>query len=144
MSSSYAVNRNELNRSRTTSIDSAGVFSTFSEHDILGKNDEYKLLKMLKKRLTTLGGSYVAMSRMFKEIDLDGNGVIDFTEFSVAIDKMDMMLSDAKKEMLFNYFDIDKGGSIDIDEFIAGIYLSISLSYGMRFRKFYIFYWSDN
>ena len=87
---------------------------------ISGRTEEYKLLKVLKKRLTAKGGSYVAMSRMFKEIDLDGNGLIDFDEFSKGMETLEMMLSRAKVEMLFGYFDADGGGNIDMNEFIAG------------------------
>ena len=47
--------------------------------------EEYKLLKALKKRLTAEGGSFVAMSRKFRSMDLDGNGVIDFEEFGLGI-----------------------------------------------------------
>ena len=50
------------------------------EEKILGKNDEYKLVKLLKKRLSREGGSFVAMSRLFEKMDLDGNGVVDFED----------------------------------------------------------------
>ena len=47
--------------------------------------EECKLLKALKKRLTADGGSFVAMSRKFRSMDLDGNGVIDFEEFGLGM-----------------------------------------------------------
>ena len=85
------------------------------------KNEHYKLLKTLKKRLTKDGGSFVAMSRLFKKMDLDGNGVVDFEEFTYAVEQMEMMISAEKVQMLFNYFDIDGSGSIDVNEFIKGV-----------------------
>ena len=60
------------------------------------RNEEFKLLKTLKKRLTKDGGSFVAMARLFKKMDLDGNGVVDLEEFEHAIETMDMMLSKEK------------------------------------------------
>lgn len=85
------------------------------------RNEEFKLLKTLKKRLTKDGGSFVAMARLFKKMDLDGNGVVDLEEFEHAIETMDMMLSKEKVKMLFHYFDEDRNGSIDVDEFVRGV-----------------------
>ena len=51
---------------QTSGIDSS-VYDS-----IRSKNDDFKLLKTLKQRLTAEGGSFVAISRKFKAMDLDG------------------------------------------------------------------------
>ena len=91
------------------------------EEKILGKNDEYKLVKLLKKRLSREGGSFVAMSRLFEKMDLDGNGVVDFEEFTTACHEMGLVLTKQRVQMLFNYFDEDRSGFIDVNEFYKGV-----------------------
>lgn len=53
--------------------------------------------------------------------DLDGNGEIDFEEFTYGMGQLDIMLTEGKVRRLFRYFDKDDGGAIDIDQFLAGI-----------------------
>lgn len=55
--------------------------------------------------------------KKFKTADLDGNGYLDYDEFCTMMDK------EPGQEMsrLFNVFDRDGGGTIDMKEFILGI-----------------------
>tara|TARA_A100001015_G_scaffold298342_1_gene380948 strand:+ start:2510 stop:3736 length:1227 start_codon:yes stop_codon:yes gene_type:complete len=112
-----AVKNSVDNSTIPSSVDN----SSTSEGKILGKNDEYKLVKLLKKRLSREGGSFVAMSRLFEKMDLDGNGVVDFEEFTTACHEMDLVLTKQKVQMLFNYFDEDRSGCIDVNEFYKGV-----------------------
>lgn len=121
ISCSPAYNPNVHAEDREKGIDESSSSSLISGEKVLGKNDEYKLVKILKKRLSSEGGSFVAMSRLFEKMDLDGNGVVDFDEFTYACQEMDLILTKEKVQMLFNYFDEDRSGFIDVNEFYKGV-----------------------
>lgn len=121
VSCSPAYNPNSEDKSVDMTMGSSTSDSVIGEEKILGKNDEYKLVKLLKKRLSREGGSFVAMSRLFEKMDLDGNGVVDFEEFTTACHEMDLVLTKEKVQMLFNYFDEDRSGAIDVNEFYKGV-----------------------
>lgn len=53
---------------------------------------------------------------MFKEIDIDGNGTIDYTEFVMATMNEKNILSNEKLEQAFKMFDKDGGGTISPEE----------------------------
>ena len=54
----------------------------------------------------------------FKDIDLDGNGRIDFAEFQTATINKRRILTKQSLQEMFNIFDINHDGKIDISEFI--------------------------
>ena len=53
---------------------------------------------------------------MFKEIDIDNNGTIDYTEFVMATMSAKNMMTNEKLSQAFKLFDKDGNGSIDGNE----------------------------
>jgi calcium-dependent protein kinase len=53
---------------------------------------------------------------MFKTIDLDGNGTIDYTEFVMATVNEAKIMTTDRLEMAFKQFDADGNGSLSPDE----------------------------
>jgi calcium-dependent protein kinase len=53
---------------------------------------------------------------MISQIDVDGSGFIDYTEFIAATINKQKILSKEKLEMAFKAFDLDGSGKIGIDE----------------------------
>jgi calcium-dependent protein kinase len=53
---------------------------------------------------------------MFKEIDTDGNGAIDYSEFLMATMNEAQLLSQEKLKAAFKMFDKDGSGTISKDE----------------------------
>jgi calcium-dependent protein kinase len=60
------------------------------------------------------------VDKMFKEIDIDGNGTIDYTEFVMATMNQHNMMSNEKLMQAFKMFDKDGSGTISADE-IRGV-----------------------
>ena len=53
---------------------------------------------------------------IFNEVDLDGNGEIEFSEWIVASIDKNSLITNEKLELAFNLFDADGGGTIDAKE----------------------------
>ena len=53
---------------------------------------------------------------IFKEVDLDGNGEIEFSEWIVASIDKNSLITDEKLKLAFALFDKDGGGTIDSAE----------------------------
>jgi len=68
------------------------------------------------------------VDRMMKNVDLDGNGVIEYTEFVMATMNEKNMISNEKLRAAFNMFDKDGSGTISPDEIkeVLGFDSSIS------------------
>ena len=56
------------------------------------------------------------VDEMFAQVDADGNGEIDYSEFVVATMNEKSLLSNNKLHTAFKMFDKDGGGSISTDE----------------------------
>jgi Ca2+-binding EF-hand superfamily protein len=63
----------------------------------------------------------VGLKRAFQEMDLDGNHVLDFEEFSSAIVKCGLGLSHQDLRLLFLDFDQDGNGVVDWEEFMGAV-----------------------
>ena len=53
---------------------------------------------------------------MFKKIDLDGNGTIDYTEFVMATIEEKNLITTERLKMAFKKFDKDNSGALSADE----------------------------
>jgi len=56
------------------------------------------------------------IDEMFKKVDADGSGAIDYSEFIVATMNEKNLLSNNKLQTAFKMFDKDGGGSISVEE----------------------------
>jgi calcium-dependent protein kinase len=56
------------------------------------------------------------VDKMFKEIDIDGNGTIDYTEFVMGTLEEKTVLTNDKLMQAFRMFDKDGNGTISHDE----------------------------
>ena len=61
------------------------------------------------------------LSKIFKEIDSNGNRKIDSLEFFEALNTAGCNLSQGEVNLLIQAFDSDKDGSINFDEFLIGL-----------------------
>ena len=62
------------------------------------------------------------VDEMFKKIDLDGNGTIDYTEFVMATINEKSYLTEQRLKMAFQMIDKDQSGSLspeEINEFLC-------------------------
>lgn len=56
------------------------------------------------------------VDRIFAQVDIDGSGEIDLSEFITASVNKNSLLQDEKLKAAFAYFDKDKSGEIDVGE----------------------------
>lgn len=56
------------------------------------------------------------MNQIFSQIDVDGSGYIDYTEFVASAMNQDNLMSDTKLERAFHMFDNDNSGTISLKE----------------------------
>ena len=56
------------------------------------------------------------IDRIFKNIDLDGSGALDYTEWVIGTLNDQVMLNNQKLKQAFEMFDKDKSGTISADE----------------------------
>ena len=84
-------------------------------------------LKLIISRLKTVlkdrgGGGFASLQRTFRIMDDDGSKSLSMVEFKKAMRDIRIIdLSDADLRMLFDYFDADHSGSIEVEEFIQGV-----------------------
>ena len=63
-----------------------------------------------------MGEDAAIVDAIFEEVDLDGNGEIEFTEWIVASIKKKSLLAPERLKLAFQLFDKDKTGSINMQE----------------------------
>ena len=56
------------------------------------------------------------IDEMFNQVDTDGSGAIEYSEFVVASMRQEQLLTQDKLAAAFKMFDKDGGGTISIDE----------------------------
>jgi len=59
------------------------------------------------------------IDQVFSQIDIDGSGTIDYTEFVAAAMQMEQLTTDSKLKKAFGLFDTDGSGLISADEIRA-------------------------
>ncbi|KAF0690658.1 Aste57867_17964 [Aphanomyces stellatus] len=77
------------------------------------------ILERLRSQLKAMQHGYIGLSRAFKHMDLDGNGHLSMAEFKEAVAPFG--IADVDARILFNYFDMDHSGTLEISEFITGL-----------------------
>lgn len=76
-------------------------------------------MKGLKKKGTRIPEP--DLIRLMNDIDLDGNGVVDYEEFLAATVNMSNVHTDEKMMRAFAHFDSDNSGYITKDELVVGL-----------------------
>lgn len=59
------------------------------------------------------------LRQTFDQFDRDGNGVIDFGEFSELLNALGSEMEEEERRIGFDIIDVDRGGTIDFGEFAA-------------------------
>ena len=81
-----------------------------------GKLSYEELLIGFQEHMGQYESSKESVDRIFKLIDVDNSGAIDFSEFVTATVDRENLLSESKLRMAFRYYDKDDGGSISLEE----------------------------
>jgi len=86
-----------------------------------GVNPE-KLVTLFRDKLKGRGArGIVGIQRLFKIMDDDGSKSLSEHEFSKAIKDFKIGISEENIPILFNYFDSNHDGTLNIDEFLMAI-----------------------
>lgn len=86
-----------------------------------GGNPE-DLVAKLKQKLASRGArGIIGLGKQFRIMDDNNSRSLDQYEFNKAMKDYMLGFSDNEMKVLFNYFDIDRGGSVDYDEFIRAL-----------------------
>jgi calcyphosin len=97
--------------SRPPAVDSANIISY-----------NHPSLESLRKQLKARGANGISgLSRAFRRMDFDGSKSLSYEEFSRALSESGLAISEPEKRRLFVFFDRDRGGSVDYNEFLVGI-----------------------
>ena len=79
-------------------------------------------LEKLRQELISRGSSgIIGIQRKFRIIDDDNSKSLNLVEFKKALKESNVNLSDSEVSQLFNYFDTNKNGLIEFDEFIVAV-----------------------
>ncbi len=86
-----------------------------------GSNPE-DLLAKLKQKLASRGArGIIGLGKQFRIMDDNNNRSLDMYEFTKAMKDYMLGFSDGEIKSLFAFFDIDRSGGVDYDEFIRVI-----------------------
>jgi Ca2+-binding EF-hand superfamily protein len=82
-----------------------------------------EVLNVLREQLNKRGSKTIRnLGRTFRALDsFDGNRKVDRSEFAVGMRENGVNLSAQEYNILFDYFDRDKDGSVCFDEFLVGV-----------------------
>jgi hypothetical protein len=82
-------------------------------------------LEQLQTQLKARGATgIIGLQRKFKIIDDDNSKTLNMPEFKKAIRECGLNLSELALNELYSYFDKNRSGSIDFDEFLQGVRVS--------------------
>jgi hypothetical protein len=83
------------------------------------------VLQQLQTQLKARGATgIIGLQRKFKIIDDDNSKTLNMPEFKKGIRECGLNLSELALNELYSYFDKDRSGSIDFDEFLQGVRVS--------------------
>ena len=86
------------------------------DKDNNGYIDKEEFALLLQKSKSNILPKDQKFDELFKQCDLDGDGKIDYHEFLVASFNHKAVLTEENLQKAFNLFDVNKDGSIEIDE----------------------------
>lgn len=80
------------------------------------------IISKLKATMNVFGSHrFLYMQRIFRYIDEDNKQRLSMRDFKLAMHEMDLGISDAEIRMLFDYFNVDHRGLMDIEHFIRSV-----------------------
>ena len=87
-----------------------------------GQRSPEELSDALKQKLCTRGArGFIGLQRQFKIMDDNNSKSLDKYEFSKAMSDYQLGFTEGEIQKLFAYFDFDRSGSIEFDEFVRAI-----------------------
>jgi len=91
--------------------------------------DRHRLLLIQRLRDSVKRAGYTPsdVQHMFELLDVDGNGELDFEEFSAMIELLQLGVSETAIAQVFETFDDDGAGAIDAQEFLCALFPQRSL-----------------
>ena len=76
----------------------------------------------LKLVISQRGGINIRfLRRIFQKMDLSGNNKLDLKEFELGLASFGFFPKKVDLQALLNYYDIDRDGYINFDEFVKGL-----------------------
>jgi Ca2+-binding EF-hand superfamily protein len=96
-----------------------GVIAQTSEGGV-----EHSLAQLREQLIARGARGIVGLQRKFRIMDDDGSKSLNLVEFKKGIKECALKLTELQMSQLFSYFDQDRNGSINFDEFITGIRVS--------------------
>lgn len=83
-------------------------------------------LEQLQEQLKNRGArGIVGLSRKFRILDDDNTKTLSMSEFKKGIKECSLQLTDLQLNELFSFFDKDRSGTVDYEEFLQGVRVSI-------------------
>lgn len=80
------------------------------------------LMDGLRRRIREKGmGSALALEQFYKGLDADGSGSLSYEEFTQGLMEHDLLLSEGECDLMFSYFDEDRSGQMDFNEFLEAV-----------------------
>jgi len=81
-----------------------------------------ELAELMRQKLVSRGArGFIGLQRQFKIMDDNNSRSLDKFEFSKACSDYMLGFTEGEMQKLFNYFDYDKTGLLEFDEFIRAI-----------------------
>jgi len=84
--------------------------------------DPEQLAEALRNKLASRGGrGIIGLARQFKIMDDDNSKTLNKAEFNKAMGDFALGFTVQQTTALFDYFDVDKSGTVEYDEFLRAI-----------------------
>jgi len=80
------------------------------------------LLQKVRNTLNRRGHGILSLARQFSIADKNNNRALDKYEFNMAMNHFGTGLDETESTVLFEYFDVDKSGFINYDEFVYNLH----------------------
>lgn len=95
---------------------------TASSSGKAGNRSPEELAEVLRQKLVSRGArGFIGLQRQFKIMDDNNSRSLDKYEFTKAISDYMLGFTEGETQKLFSYFDFDRSGLIEYDEFIRAI-----------------------